>query len=647
MKRVFKPAAIALSGAIAVCMATLVAPCGAAEDQTWELKTADTSLTVGRKGNTVYLCALANPAKNHNWLPVPVAQPWVEKAQVQGARTPEKLDWTYKDAAVDTSNGTKVTLRFRNAKPSLELVSEWWARPGRGPVRTATTIKNLSGKPLSLSYQPSVRLAATADGPVTVWYIPTSAVKKIDPVGVYRDKLSDNYGKNLATTMRDGGWIPFAALESSGGHGIYVGTEWSLALTRVAGRSDRIATLTAGVLVPGSGKGKDVLWEEEKFGYGLNDGEVFVVPPALIGAYVGDMDDAGNSLKKYLWDYSMPQILRTDATYPKVQWNGWNALGNGEPLESRYRPWLDEVAALGYEEVMIDTGWWGERYPPKSHPQRWPGGMKAAADYAHGKGLRFGLYLDKTADYDSIKYLYDTYGADLYRSDYIHIPSVQTFYDTLDRLQKDIPNFQYENCNEGGKIKDFGVMKRAVKIFVTDTYSELDIQRAWHDASYVFPPIQIMGNVAGRLRGVTGAVYSFRTSAQGAPEWFVHSPATWTPAEKDAVKAAVTLYKTKVRPLQRDSNLYHLTPRPDNVIWYAFQYYKPEQKKGVVYVFKPKSDADTQVIKLKGLDPAAPYAVTFADGSNPPVTRTGAVLMNTGLQVALKGQFVSEWIFLN
>jgi hypothetical protein len=46
-------------------------------------------------------------------------------------------------------------------------------------------------------------------------------------------------------------------------------------------------------------------------------------------------------------------------------------------------------------------------------------------------------------------------------------------------------------------------------------------------------------------------------------------------------------------------------------------------------------------------DPAATYAVTFADGSNPPVTRTGAELMNTGIHVALKGHFVSEWIFLN
>ena len=46
-------------------------------------------------------------------------------------------------------------------------------------------------------------------------------------------------------------------------------------------------------------------------------------------------------------------------------------------------------------------------------------------------------------------------------------------------------------------------------------------------------------------------------------------------------------------------------------------------------------------------DPAATYAVTFADGSNPSVTGTGAELMNAGIQVTLKGRFVSEWIFLN
>ena len=106
------------------------------------------------------------------------------------------------------------------------------------------------------------------------------------------------------------------------------------------------------------------------------------------------------------------------------------------------------------------------------------------------------------------------------------------------------------------------------------------------------------------------------------------------------------MYKAKVRPLQRNSNLYHLTARPDGTIWYAFQYYKPAEKKGVVYVLKPNSPVESQVIKLKRLDPAATYAVTFADGSNPPVTRTGAELMNAGLRIKLPGKHTSDLIYM-
>ena len=173
------------------------------------------------------------------------------------------------------------------------------------------------------------------------------------------------------------------------------------------------------------------------------------------------------------------------------------------------------------------------------------------------------------------------------------------------------------------------------------------------DSSYLFPPIQLEGSCGLRVgTGVAGLVYTFRSAAQGAPEWVVDTPdggwkdKAWTQEEKDAIRKVVAMYKAKVRPLQRNSNLYHLTARPDGKIWFAFQYYKPEEKKGMVYVFKP-GGVDTQVIKLKGLDPAATYAVAFADGSNPPVTRTGAELMNAGIQITLKGQYVSEWIFLN
>jgi hypothetical protein len=42
-----------------------------------------------------------------------------------------------------------------------------------------------------------------------------------------------------------------------------------------------------------------------------------------------------------------------------------------------------------------------------------------------------------------------------------------------------------------------------------------------------------------------------------------------------------------------------------------------------------------------------PDAVTFADFSNPPITRGGTELTNAGIEVTLRVQFVSERIFLN
>jgi hypothetical protein len=467
---------------------------------------------------------------------------------------------------------------------------------------------------------------------------------------LFRDPLVANEFRYLKCEGEGNNWIPFLGLDVGDAHGLYVGVEWSVGSIY----QEDVSVTTTMVEANGYENGED-------FSYALPAGGTFVVPPAFIGAYRGDLDDAGNDLKKYLWNYGMPEILRTDETYPKVQWNGFTALGDKKDswttLQSRWNPWIDAIAPLGFEEAMHDVGWWGNDRRPD--PVRWPQGLKVAGDYAKAKGLRFGLYLSHTFDYSWIKPLFDDYGAEIWRNDFVadfkNYKGTIDAYDTLDRLQKDLPAFQWENCSAGGTIKDFGAMKRAVKIFnVEASYDTLAQEMVFWDSSYLFPPIQLEGSNGGRVgTGVAGLVYTFRSAAQGAPEWFLDTPDggwrdnAWTQEEKDAIRTVVATYKAKVRPLQRNSNLYHLTARPDGKIWYAFQYYKPEEKKGVVYVLKPNSPVDSQVIKLKGLDPAATYAVTFADDSNPPVTRTGAELMNAGIQITLKGQVVSEWIFLN
>jgi hypothetical protein len=56
------------------------------------------------------------------------------------------------------------------------------------------------------------------------------------------------------------------------------------------------------------------------------------------------------------------------------------------------------LASAGYRYVNIDSGWWkGTRDAAGDitiDETQWPGGMKAIADYIHGKGLKAGIYTD-------------------------------------------------------------------------------------------------------------------------------------------------------------------------------------------------------------------------------------------------------------
>ncbi|MGW1274421.1 RICIN domain-containing protein [Streptomyces sp. NPDC002491] len=60
------------------------------------------------------------------------------------------------------------------------------------------------------------------------------------------------------------------------------------------------------------------------------------------------------------------------------------------------------LPAAGYQYINIDEGWWqGTRDSAGNitvDESEWPGGMKAIADYIHGKGLKAGIYTDAGRD---------------------------------------------------------------------------------------------------------------------------------------------------------------------------------------------------------------------------------------------------------
>ncbi len=91
----------------------------------------------------------------------------------------------------------------------------------------------------------------------------------------------------------------------------------------------------------------------------------------------------------------------TLAATPPMGWNSWNKFGC-DVSEKLIREIADVMVssglqAAGYQYVNVDDCWQISRNADgtiMADPKRFPGGMKALADYVHSKGLKFGLYTD-------------------------------------------------------------------------------------------------------------------------------------------------------------------------------------------------------------------------------------------------------------
>ena len=85
---------------------------------------------------------------------------------------------------------------------------------------------------------------------------------------------------------------------------------------------------------------------------------------------------------------------------PPMGWNSWNTFGENIN-EKLIMETADAMAASGlmekgYEYLVIDDCWSlrerDEEGRLVADPEKFPNGMKAVADYVHGKGLKFGMY---------------------------------------------------------------------------------------------------------------------------------------------------------------------------------------------------------------------------------------------------------------
>ncbi|MGO9274933.1 MAG: glycoside hydrolase family 36 protein [Terriglobia bacterium] len=221
------------------------------------------------------------------------------------------------------------------------------------------------------------------------------------------------------------------------------------------------------------------------------------------------------------------------------------------------------------------------------------------------------------------------------------------YYELYEQLRRDHPHLLLEACNDGGRMVDFGTASHADYFSITDTYDPLANRRAFYDASHVLPaamlecyveryPAKHLANFIDRLRS-------------GMLGWctIMEDTTRWTSEEHAAARQAFLLYKTSLRPLIRNADLYHISPRPDGIHWDGFEYFSPETGRGVVYAFRGSTTAERDhTYRLEGLRPDRQYDLHFEDGTSLDQKVWGNALAGPGLTVSIPLPDSSELVFI-
>ncbi len=225
--------------------------------------------------------------------------------------------------------------------------------------------------------------------------------------------------------------------------------------------------------------------------------------------------------------------------------------------------------------------------------------------------------------------------------------AVRAYYEIHFNLRKLHPELLLEVCNDGGRMVDFGSAAHSDYFSVTDAYDPLSNRRAFYDASQLLPSAMLEDYVEKwPTPRIENFLYMLRSGMMG---WLtiMQDTNSWSVRQRAAAKEEIRVYKAELRPLIRDADLFHISPRPDGVHWDGIEYFDQRRGKGVVYAFRGSGEnGGAHTFLLKGVSAGKQYRLRFHDHSAPDGTVTGRELLGRGLTVRLAVTNSSELVLI-
>ncbi len=241
------------------------------------------------------------------------------------------------------------------------------------------------------------------------------------------------------------------------------------------------------------------------------------------------------------------------------------------------------------------------------------------------------------------------------RTDHLHTSSAidvsfratEGYYAIYDTLRRENPALLFEDCVNGGRMVDYGVLRRTHYVSITDTYDPLSNRRAFFDASFALPPAMCECYIENRPAETPAKFRSMLRSGMMGWCTIMADTSRWTPEQHAAARRQFEIYKTVLRPLINRADLYHISERPDGIGWDGIEYWDQETGKGVLYAFRGSAGAEEHRFILKGLSPTDRYRLSSEDGNIEPGEFTGESLSSPGLKVRLAEHESSDLIYLS
>lgn len=222
----------------------------------------------------------------------------------------------------------------------------------------------------------------------------------------------------------------------------------------------------------------------------------------------------------------------------------------------------------------------------------------------------------------------------------VYVEFTQNLYGILAELRKKHPNVEIESCSGGGGRVDLGILRYVDEVWPSDNTDPFDRLAMQDGFTYAYTPQIMMAWVTDSPhwfnKRSTSLTYRMLSSMQGSLG-IGADISKWTPEEMATAKRLIAAYH-QVQPTIVQGGLYRLISPRDGSEFSATQTVNRERSQSVVFAFihSTQEGRGFPMLKLKGLDPLAQYALSPIEGKakgGTPEVASGQWWMNHGLEM--------------